>query len=160
MTTPKGRPSAMDSPFFAPVSRYLGRAHTWIYRRTDGRFGGTLRVGAGFRKPVPTLLLEHRGRISGKLFTTPLLYIADGGNVVIVASALGHADNPQWYRNLLAYPDIHIQIGSERRAVTAIVASADERARLWSRLVEAYKDFDSYQGWTEREIPVVVLHPR
>jgi F420H(2)-dependent quinone reductase len=160
MTSLKRRPGALDSALFVPISRCLGRAHTWIYRRTGGRFGGTLRVGAAFRKPVPTLLLEHWGRKSGKLFITPLLYIPDGENLVIVASALGHAENPQWYRNLLAHPDTHVQIGPERRAVTAVVASAGERARLWPRLVDAYQDFDSYQSWTEREIPVVVLRPR
>jgi F420H(2)-dependent quinone reductase len=160
MTTSRRRPGPVDSPLFVTISRQIARAHTWIYRVTGGRFGGKLRVGAGFHKPVPTLLLEHRGRKSGKKFTTPLLYITDGANVIIVASAMGHADNPQWYFNLLAHPDTHIQMGSERRAVTATEASDDERARLWPRLVDAYSDFDSYQSWTERKIPVIILQPR
>ena len=160
MATSKKPARLLDSSIFTTISRNIGKAHTWIYRRTGGRVGGKLRVGAGFRKPAPTLLLEHRGRKSGKTLVSPLLYITDNSNVIIVASALGRTDNPQWYRNLLAHPDVHIEIGPDRLAVRAVVASAAERARLWPRLVDAYADFDSYQSATEREIPVIVLQPR
>src|SRR5918995_3580436 len=111
MTTSKRPARLLDSPIFTTVSRYIGKAHTSIYRRTGGRVGGNLRLGAGFRKPAPTLLLEHRGSKSGKTFVSPLLYITDHSNVIVVASALGRTDNPQWYRNLLAHPDVGIQIG-------------------------------------------------
>jgi F420H(2)-dependent quinone reductase len=157
MATSKKPARLLDSPIFTTLARYIGKAHTWIYRRTGGRFGGNLRLGAGFRKPAPTLLLEHRGRKSGKTFVSPLLYITDHSDVIVVASALGRTANPQWYRNLLAHPDVHIQVGPERRAVRAVVASEHERARLWPRLVDAYADFDSYQSATEREIPVIIL---
>ena len=160
MTTSKKPARLLNSSMAARVARISGKAHTWIYRRTDGRVGGNLRLGAGFRKPAPTLLLEHRGRKTGKTFVSPLLYITDRGNVIIVASAGGRIENPQWYRNLRAHPDAHIQIGPDRRAVTAAVADTGERARLWPRLVDAYADFDSYQSSTEREIPVVILRPR
>jgi deazaflavin-dependent oxidoreductase (nitroreductase family) len=160
MTTSKKPARLLDSSLTAAVSRYIGKAHTWIYRRTGGRVGGNLRLGAGFRKPAPTLLLEHRGRKSGKTFVSPLLYITDNSNVIIVASALGRTENPQWYRNLLAHPDVHIEIGPDRLPVTAVVASAAERVRLWPRLVDAYADFDSYQNSTAREIPVIILQPR
>jgi F420H(2)-dependent quinone reductase len=153
-------PRQLNSRLTLVMTRHLSRAHTFIYRLTRGRFGGNLRIGAGFRKPAPTLLLEHRGRKSGKRFTSPLLYITDGPNVIIVASAAGRDEHPQWYRNLLAHPDTHIEIGSDRRAVTALQADSGERARLWPLLVQAYADFDSYQSWTDREIPVIVLHPR
>ncbi|WP_206660587.1 nitroreductase family deazaflavin-dependent oxidoreductase [Mycobacterium tuberculosis] len=144
----------------SPPFRGIGRAHPWIYHRTGGRVGCKLRLGAGFRKPVPTLLLEHRSRKSGKNFVAPLLYITDRNNVIVIASALGQAENPQWYRNLPPNPDTHIQIGSDRRPVRAVVASSDERARLWPRPVDAYADFDSCQSWTERGIPVIILRPR
>lgn len=160
MTTPKKPGRLLNSSLVAKISRINGKAHTWIYRQTGGRVGGNLRLGAGFRKPVPTLLLEHLGRKSGKSLVTPLVYITDRSNVIVVASAAGRTENPQWYRNLLAHPDVHIQIGPDRRAVKAVVASEDERARLWPRLVDAYADFDSYQSNTEREIPVIILQPR
>jgi deazaflavin-dependent oxidoreductase (nitroreductase family) len=97
---------------------------------------------------VPTLLLEHRGRKSGKVFVTPLLYMFDGADVVIVASQGGRPEDPQWYRNLVANPDTYVEIGSDRRAVHGVTADPDERARLWPKL---YADFDNYQNWTDRE---------
>ena len=160
MTTPKKPARLLNSSIVVKIARINGKAHTWIYRRTGGRVGANLRLGAGFRKPVPTLLLEHRGRKSGKTFVSPLVYITDHSDVIIVASAAGRTENPQWYRNLLTHPDVHIQIGPDRRAVKAVFASEDERARLWPRLVDAYADFDSYQSNTEREIPVIILQPR
>jgi hypothetical protein len=83
------RPGQLDSPVLPVIFRYMGRAQVWVYRKTNGRIGGKWRIGAGFRKPVPTLLLEHRGRKSGKLFTIPLLYLTDGQDVVVVASQGG-----------------------------------------------------------------------
>ncbi|OBB60526.1 nitroreductase [Mycobacterium sp. 852013-51886_SCH5428379] len=158
--SPQERPKQLDSPVLPKIFKYAGRTHVWVYRRTGGRIGGKWRIGAGFRKPVPTMLLEHRGRKSGKVFVTPLLYMRDGADVVIVASQGGRKEHPQWYRNLVANPDTFMEIGSERSAVRAVVAGPEERARLWPRLVEVYADFANYQSWTEREIPVIVLTPR
>ena len=109
---------------------------------------------------MPTLLLEHTGRKSGKTFVSPLVFIHDGQDVVVVASKGGSDTHPQWYRNLVAIPDCYIEIGSDRRAVRAEVAGPEERTRLWPKLVEAYADFDTYQSWADREIPVIVLKPR
>ncbi len=158
--TPPPRPKQLDAPVLPKIFKYAGRAHVWLYRRTGGRIGGNWRIGAGFRKPVPTLLLEHRGKKTGNVYTTPLLYLVDGADVVIVASQGGLPKHPQWYHNLRANPDTYIQIGRERRAVRAVTADPQQRARLWPLLVDLYADFDTYQAWTEREIPVVVLHPR
>lgn len=154
------RPKQLDSPLLPLIFRYAGRAQVWVFRKTGGRIGSKWRIGAGFRNPVPTLLLEHRGRKSGKVFVSPLLYMEDGADVIVVASQGGRPQNPQWYWNLVADPDIYIEIGAQRRAVRAHTATAEERARLWPRLVELYADFADYQSWTEREIPVVVLSPR
>ena len=154
------KPKQLNSPFVEKAMKYSGRAHAWLYRRTGGKVGANWRVGAGFKKPVPTLLLEHRGRKSGKTFSSPLVYMTDGDNVIVVASMGGRENNPQWYHNLVANPDVHIEIGRDRRAVHAVVADAEEKARLWPKLVETYADFDTYQSWTDREIPVIVLQPR
>ena len=62
------RPKQLDSPLLPKIFKVAGKAHVWGYRRTGGKVGGNWRIGAGFRKPVPTLLLEHRGRKSGKVF--------------------------------------------------------------------------------------------
>ena len=160
MPTPKPRPRGIDSPWVPRVLKYAGRAQVWLYRRTKGRVGAKWRIGAGFRKPVDTLLLGHVGRKSGTSFTTPLLYMRDGADVIVVASQGGMAKDPQWYRNLLATPESHVQMRAEHRDVRARTATSQERAALWPRLVEMYADFDNYQAWTAREIPVVVLSPR
>ncbi len=160
MTTTPPRPKQLDSPFLPKIFKIMGGIQVWVYRRTGGRIGGKWRVGAGFRKPVPVLLLDHRGRKSGAVYTTPLLYITDGADTIIVASQGGLPKHPQWYHNLRADPDAHIQIGPRRHAVHAVVADSEQRARLWPLLVDAYADFDTYQSWTEREIPVIILQPR
>jgi deazaflavin-dependent oxidoreductase (nitroreductase family) len=108
----------------------------------------------------PVLLLHHVGRRSGEQRVTPLLYLADGEDLVIVASMGGTPKHPAWFHNLTAGPATEVEVGSERRTVTARVAGAEERARLWPRLVEHYPAFARYQARTEREIPVVILSPR
>ena len=137
-----------------PVLRHLVGGHTAIYRATGGMIGHHA-PGA-----PPMLLLDHIGARSGKVRTTPLAYLQDGENVVLVASKGGHPRNPAWFHNLMANPDTTIQVGSERRAVRARLAEGEERARLWDDVVELYGGFGDYQERTDREIPLVVLEPR
>ena len=157
MTAPK-RPSQLDSPLLPVIFRYATGAQVWIYRRTGGKVGGKWRIGAGFRKPVPTLLLEHRGRKSGKLFVAPLLYMHDGPNVIVVASQGGRTRSgiATWSPT----PTLTSRSAPSAARCMPRRRGPQERARLWPRLVEAYADFDTYQSWTDREIPVVILAPR
>lgn len=157
---PAPRPAQLDAPWMPKLFKVMAKVQVWCYRRTRGRVGGKWRVGAGFRKPVPVLLLEHRGRKSGRALTTPLLYVVDGADIVVIASQGGLPKHPQWYLNLRADPEAHIQIRAQRRPVLARTASPQERGRLWALAVQAYADFDNYQSWTQREIPVVILQPR
>jgi F420H(2)-dependent quinone reductase len=137
-----------------PLVTQLMRGHTIVYRATGGRIGHSF---PGF----PTmLLLDHVGAKSGRKRTSPLLYIRDGEDLVIVASKGGYPRNPGWYHNLRANPDTTVQVGSERREVHARVATPDERARLWPRVVESYGGYREYQERTGREIPLVILEPR
>ena len=158
---PEARPQGLDAPATKKFIKAMSKSQVRVFKLTNGRIGSNWRVGAGFKNPVATLLLEHVGRKSGNLFTTPLLYLEDGANLVIVASQGGLATNPQWYANLLATPETQVHLRGERgRQVRARVAGSDERAALWPRLVELYADFAKYAVWTDREIPVVVLEPR
>jgi deazaflavin-dependent oxidoreductase (nitroreductase family) len=91
--------------------------------------------------------------------TVPLLYLADGEDAVLVASQGGLPTNPQWYYNLLAEPAVTVQLGTRTRAMRARVADAAERAVLWPRLVRLYADYENYQSWTDREIPVIICEP-
>lgn len=158
---PDERPDGLDSPITAKLIKFGARAQVRVFRLTNGRIGSNWRIGAGFRKPVPTLLLRHVGRKSGTVFTTPLLYLADGPRYVVVASQGGLPKNPQWFANLMASRDTEVQVRKVGVVpVRARVAAAAERADLWPRLVDLYADFAKYAAWTEREIPVVVLEPR
>ena len=158
---PDERPKGLNAPAALKALRIMSKVHVRVFKLTNGRIGHTWRVGAGFTKPVPTLLLEHIGRTSGATFTTPLLYLNDPPNVVIVASVGGMRKHPQWYRNLMAHPETRVHLLKERnRPVRAREAEDEERARLWPMLVDLYADFAKYQGWTDRKIPVVILEAR
>jgi deazaflavin-dependent oxidoreductase (nitroreductase family) len=158
---PDERPAGLDSPLTGAAIKYLAKAQVHVFTLTNGRIGSKWRVGAGFTRPVPTLLLEHVGRTSGRTFTTPLLYLQDGPNLVVVASQGGLPKNPQWFANLLAQPNVAVRIRKEGvRPVRARVAEPDEWTRLWPRLVELYADFAKYAAWADRQIPVVILEPR
>jgi deazaflavin-dependent oxidoreductase (nitroreductase family) len=158
---PEERPDGLDSPRAVTMIRWMSKVNVAAFRATNGRLGSKWRIGAGWKKPVPVLLLEHVGRKSGRTFTSPLLYLEDGRDVVIVASQGGLPKNPQWYANLAAHPDTRISLrGEKNRPVRARTATPDEREALWPRLVDLYADFAKYQKWTERTIPVVILEPR
>ena len=155
---PAEAPRGLDSPVTAKVIKQMAKIQAKVFALTDGRIGSTWRIGAGFRSPVPTLLLDHCGRKTGRWFTTPLLYLESGDDLIVVASQGGLPKHPQWYFNLLARPQARVHLKRRRTVpVTAHVADADERRELWPRLVELYADFAKYQDWTDREIPVVVL---
>ena len=105
----------------------------------------------------PTLLLTTTGRVSGKEFTTPLIYGEDSGRYLIVGSRGGAPEHPQWYKNLVANPEVAVQVMADRFKARARTADAEEKPRLWAIVNEVYPSFAEYQTRTEREIPVVIL---
>jgi deazaflavin-dependent oxidoreductase (nitroreductase family) len=127
-------------------------AHAGVYRATGGKLFG--RMGKS-----PILLLNTVGRKTGRKRTTPLLYVMDGEDFVIIASKGGAATHPAWYLNLRANPDATVEIGDREVQVEAGVADPEEKARLWEKMVEMYPTYDDYQRKTEREIPLLVLRP-
>jgi deazaflavin-dependent oxidoreductase (nitroreductase family) len=138
-----------------PLTRRAMGLHTAVYRASGGRVGHKL---PGVRAPM--LLLDHVGAKSGTKRTSPLVYTRDGDDIVLVASKGGYPKNPAWFHNLRAHPDTEIQIGRERRRVHARVADAEERERLWPKVVATYGGYEGYQQRTERQIPLVVLERR
>lgn len=129
--------------------------HTFLYRGTGGRLGHKI---PGLRGRM--LLLDHVGAKSAIHRTSPLQYVEDGENVVVIASKGGYEKNPAWYYNLMANPDTTVQIGSKRRAVHAREARPEERERLWAKAVKIYRPYEDYKARAGREIPLVVLEPR
>lgn len=134
--------------------RAMGALNTWIFRASGGRLGNKFTHGA------PVLLLTTTGAHSGQRRTTPLIYLADGKDVVLVASKGGMSHSPAWYHNLVKTPDCEIQIGAEVRPMHARRASDEEKAAYWPRLTLVYPDYEDYQARTTRNIPVLVLSPR
>jgi deazaflavin-dependent oxidoreductase (nitroreductase family) len=132
----------------------LTRLHTITYRLSGGFVGHRIPGGP------PMLLLDHVGAKSAKKRTNPLVYLEDSPNFVIVASKGGSSRHPAWFHNLRANPDTTVQVGLRRIPVTARVAGAAERSRLWPRVVGIYRGYEAYQSRTSRQIPLVVLEPR
>jgi deazaflavin-dependent oxidoreductase (nitroreductase family) len=128
--------------------------HVELYRRTRGLIGHRVPFAP------PMLLLDHVGARSGNRRTSPLAYVRDGDSYVVIASKGGHPRNPGWFHNLRAHPDTTIQVGADKRAVRARVATPEERERLWPRAVEVWGPYESYQRRTKRQIPLVILEPR
>jgi deazaflavin-dependent oxidoreductase (nitroreductase family) len=137
-----------------PVIRRTMGLHTAVYKASGGRIGHRIPGGPSM------LLLEHVGARSGARRVSPLLYVPDGDDVVIVASKGGYPKHPAWYHNLRANPDTVAQIGTERRDVHARVADPEERKRLWPKAVAEYSGYSGYQERTGREIPLVILERR
>lgn len=135
------------------AQRTLTTLHVRLYQLSGGGIGG--RVGK-----APVLLLRTTGRKSGEPRTTPLLYIADGDTLVVVASNGGAPRHPDWYLNLQAQPDAVVQARRDLRPVRARDATPDERERYWPQLLAIYKYYASYERKTSRRIPVVVLERR
>ena len=136
-----------------PFMRGMSLVNTWVFRATGGR------LGAKFPGGAPVGLLTTVGRKSGASRTTPLIYLADGERIVLVASQGGLPRNPLWYGNLAAKPEVAFRTPAGERRYRARTASAAEKAALWPRLVAIYRAYDDYQKRTDREIPVVVLDP-
>jgi deazaflavin-dependent oxidoreductase (nitroreductase family) len=130
--------------------------HTFLYQRTGGRLGHTI-PGV----PGKMLLLDHVGAKSRTRRTSPLLYVRDGEDLVVVASKGGFPKHPAWFHNLKANPDTTVQVGSHVKPVHARVATPEERDRLWALAVKAYHGYEDYAARSKgREIPLVVLEPR
>jgi deazaflavin-dependent oxidoreductase (nitroreductase family) len=108
---------------------------------------------------VPSLLLTTTGRKSGEKFIFPLFYGETGNSYIIVASKGGAPEHPGWYRNLLAHPEVEVQVGTKKLKARARTASGAERTQLWEKALEFWPPYADYQKKTEREIPVVVLDP-
>lgn len=133
--------------------KYLSAIHTVLFRTTGGRIGHRLVNNE-------MCLLTTTGARSGRPHTVPLLYLEDGGRLVLIASYGGRAHHPDWYHNLVANPEATVQILTTRRPVVARTADAAERADWWPRIVAGYPDYETYQSRSDREIPVVFVSPR
>jgi deazaflavin-dependent oxidoreductase (nitroreductase family) len=123
------------------------------FRANGGEVGGMF-------ENMPILLLTMTGAKSRRQRTTPLAYLRDGDRYVIFATKGGAPTHPDWFHNLVANPDVTIEVGTETIDVTAEVADGDERDRLWKEQVNRVPSFGDYEAKTSRTIPVIVLRRR
>lgn len=133
------------------------RAHDAVYRKTNGWIGHRALMG------LPCLLLHTVGAKTGKARSTALTYARDGDDYLIVASKSGDPRAPGWYHNLKANPEVEINVGPKRFAVTARPVLPDDHdyARLWQIVNDNNSNrYSGYQKKTSRPIPVVVLSRR
>jgi deazaflavin-dependent oxidoreductase (nitroreductase family) len=132
----------------------LENGHRSLLKLTGGRFPRTV-FGM---KPVE---LHTTGRKSGNRYSTLLSSpIHDEKRIVLIASKGGHQDHPDWYKNLVANPDVLVTVDDRTVPMRARTASLQERAKLWPAVVAAYQGYGGYQRNTEREIPLVICEPR
>ncbi|MBV9582640.1 MAG: nitroreductase family deazaflavin-dependent oxidoreductase [Chloroflexi bacterium] len=128
------------------------------FRTNDGK------IESGMFKGARLLLLTTTGAKSGQTRVNPLAFTRDGDNYVVIASKGGAPAHPDWYRNLVAHPDVTVEVsmadGSKRFEARARVTEGDERQRLFDAQAKIMPGFAEYQRNTARQIPVVVLEPR
>jgi deazaflavin-dependent oxidoreductase (nitroreductase family) len=134
-----------------PIDRFC-------YRRSGGRFS-LLHFGRRREPALQTLLLTTRGRKSGHPRTTPVLYLQDDDQLVVVGSNFGQGRHPAWSANLLADPHAWVQIRDRRQEVTARLATDEEKAALWPTLLELYPPWQAYTVRTDRQFRAFLLEP-
>ena len=132
----------------------MSRVHQAVVHLSGGQV-----LGSAFGMPVVELHTVGRksGRPRSTMLTAP---VVDGGRVVLVASKGGDDRDPDWYRNLVANPEVELTMAGRRRPMRARPASPQEKAELWPRVVAAYQGYGSYQRSTSRDIPLVICEPR
>jgi deazaflavin-dependent oxidoreductase (nitroreductase family) len=120
------------------------------FHANGGKVGGQF-AGA------PMIIITHKGAKSGTTYTSPLVYSKDGDRFVIIASKAGAPKNPSWYHNLVAHPEVTVEIGAEKFKAKAAEVKGAERDRLFAAQAKMMPQFNEYQKKTERKIPVLVL---
>jgi F420H(2)-dependent quinone reductase len=140
---------------YAPSPAAWVRDQVDEYEGSGGTKGTTLRDTG-----MPVVVVTNRGAKSGKIRKTPLMRVEHDGTYVAVASKGGAPENPLWYFNLRANPDVEVQDGADKWEMTAREISGDERAVWWERAVAAYPPYAEYQERTSRQIPVFLLEKK
>ena len=113
--------------------------------------GGKVKGGA------PLILLTTIGAKTGQPRIAPLMLVTDGDRIIAVASKGGHPKHPDWYLNLVAHPEVTVEVGSEKFTTTARILTGNEREQAFRRAVEVFPPYGQYQKKTAREIPVIAL---
>ncbi|HZY47507.1 MAG TPA: nitroreductase family deazaflavin-dependent oxidoreductase [Candidatus Bathyarchaeia archaeon] len=123
------------------------------FRKNHGKVGGNF-------EGAPLLLINHKGARTGKARTNPVMYLKDGNRYLVFASKGGAPNNPDWYHNLKAHPDVKIEVGKETIEVHAEEITGAEHDRLYAKQASLYPQFAQYQRGTKRKIPIIAFVPK
>jgi deazaflavin-dependent oxidoreductase (nitroreductase family) len=134
------------------AAREFNRGVIEEFRANQGRVGGPF-------EGAPMMLLTTTGAKSGQARTSPVVYTRDGERFVVVASKAGAPTHPDWYHNLVANPEVIVEVGEDTFSARAVVTAGEERARLYDAHAALMPNFAEYARNTTREIPVVALEP-
>jgi len=134
--------------------RIGNKVGVWLYRTSGGRLGNKARGG------TPVLILTVKGRKSGQPFSSPAAYFERGGGWLVVGSANGLPQEPQWFRNLRATDSAVVEIGDQRRAVAVRVLEGEERDDAFAQVLTENPGFADYETKSGRSMPVALLTPR
>ncbi len=139
---------------YEPSTLEWVRDQVATYEATNGREASTLRETG-----IPVIIITSLGASTGKIRKFALMRVEHEGEYALVASMGGAPNNPGWYHNLVAEPQVMIQDGPEPRDFTTHIAEGDERARWWQRAVEVFPTYADYERKTDRVIPVFIARP-
>ena len=134
-----------------PIGKLFLGGNVLVFRATGGKIGGSMFGGK-------VLLLTTKGAKSGRERTVPVMYFEEGADRVVIASAGGSPAHPAWFKNLSKDANVGVEVTGKSYKARAEVASGDQRARIWQKVIAQQPRFDEYSKKTQgREIPVVVL---
>ncbi|MDB5972238.1 MAG: nitroreductase [Hydrocarboniphaga sp.] len=147
-----------SSAAISAVRRDWAAEHRLAYLRSGGAEGHIMDISAvGGRSFATHCLIKYRGRVSGKIFITPLCYADIGGEVVICGSKGGADHHPAWYLNLVASSLIEFQIATQAFRGTWREPEGAERDKVWSFFIDCHPFYAAYQAATERVLPLVMF---
>jgi deazaflavin-dependent oxidoreductase (nitroreductase family) len=133
-----------------PLMKLFVRGHAFVYRSSGGKRGSKI-------NGQDVLLLTTTGNKSGKPRTVPLMSFEDQGDRIVVASMAGAPEDPAWFKNLVAQPEVTVQQGADEYKARASIVAVDDRERLWTRIKRDAPQFAGYEQKTTRVIPLVRL---
>jgi deazaflavin-dependent oxidoreductase (nitroreductase family) len=137
---------------YAPSKQQWVRDQVAEFEASDGTRANTLRDTGD-----PIVVITSVGAKSGSLRKNPVMRVERDGKYVAIASMGGAPENPTWFHNFVAHPEVELQDGPEKHTYTARLLSGEERAEWWAYAVETWPTYGQYQKKTEREIPVFLL---
>jgi deazaflavin-dependent oxidoreductase (nitroreductase family) len=140
------------------VGEYVPSKAQWVrdqveqFEASNGQEANTLRGGTD-----PIVVITSVGAKSGNLRKNPVMRVERDGVYVAIASKGGADDQPEWYYNFVAHPEVELQDGPVKKTYRVELVEGEERADLWQLAVDTWDTYASYQKKTEREIPVFKL---